>query len=215
LKNEEFLQRIRATLETCIEVLNHFKAPYIMIGGVARALLTEPRATDDVDVSVWLEDDDQIPELVAAFAAKGIKPSEKGYLKFAVFNRVLFLVDTQSNVEIDIGLAVMPFEEQAIKNPVKISLGGGKLKTYVPSAENFIVMKAIANRLKDHADIDSVLSHQSNLDAAHIRRWTREYARLMDSPDIAAKVEELLIKHGYGKNSKKNKPGLTRRRRKK
>ena len=45
---------VEQALAACVHALDEFGAPYAVIGGVAAGLLTQPRATRDVDVSLWL-----------------------------------------------------------------------------------------------------------------------------------------------------------------
>lgn len=44
------------TLEVVSRWLNQNLIPHSIIGGVAVSLLTEPRATNDIDLTVWCDD---------------------------------------------------------------------------------------------------------------------------------------------------------------
>ncbi len=55
-------------------------------------------------------------------------------------------------------------------------------------------MKAVAGRLIDLADIDTILDMHPDVDRAHVRRAVLEFAELLERPELVEKVEELLSK---------------------
>jgi predicted nucleotidyltransferase len=67
----------------------------------------------------------------------------------------------------------------------------GSLKLKVATPEDLIIMKAVAQRPRDIADIESILNAERGLDLARIRRWTQEFASVLGMPEIHEGVERL------------------------
>ncbi len=55
-----------------------------------------------------------------------------------------------------------------------------------------IIMKTVANRDKDWIDISSLLQLHLDLDEKRIRYWTKEFADVLDRPEVFEKVDSLL-----------------------
>lgn len=53
-------------------------------------------------------------------------------------------------------------------------------------------MKSVAHRLQDMADIDMVLDCNPGLNTKRIRRWVKEFARVLEIPEILKDLEKLL-----------------------
>ena len=66
------------------------------------------------------------------------------------------------------------------------------IKLRIARPEDLIVMKAVASRAKDLADIGSILSFHPKLDFAQVRRWVQEFADALESPELAANLERIL-----------------------
>jgi len=87
-------------------------------------------------------------------------------------------------------LGFLPFEQEAIARAITVDAGGVSLP--LPTAEDLIVMKAVAHRARDLADIESILDAQPNLDLPRVRRWVRAFASTLDQPELARDVEKIL-----------------------
>jgi hypothetical protein len=70
----------------------------------------------------------------------------------------------------------------------------GGLTVPLPTPEDLIVMKAVAHRPRDLADIEGILAATGNLNLRHIRRWVREFAHAVGSPEMLSDLEGLLRK---------------------
>ena len=53
-------------------------------------------------------------------------------------------------------------------------------------------MKAIAHRPRDIADIESILEAHPRIDEKRIRDLVREFAAVLETPDLATDLERLL-----------------------
>jgi len=186
------LDPVRAALAAIVRSLNEHGAPYMVIGGVAIGQLTEPRATRDVDISLWLDDDAKLPRLLDILARHGLTPRVAKAIEFATANRILLLIHTASRVGVDVALAVTPYEEEAIRNAHSVDYEEHGLALPLPRPEDLVVMKAVAHRDQDLADIAKVLAFFPELDVSYVRRRAREFADAIGDPEVLSELERVL-----------------------
>ena len=80
------------------------------------------------------------------------------------------------------------FEDSAIQRATYHSYSPDiSLKTC--SAEDLIVFKTFANRTKDWADVESVVTRQSDLEWKYIFEQLKPLADLKDAPEIVDRLE--------------------------
>jgi predicted nucleotidyltransferase len=135
--------------------------PAAVIGGVAVSLLGRPRVTKDVDLVVALGSDAELPRLLALGKQHGITPRTADAVDFAKVSRVLLLTHEPSGIQIDLSLASLPFELEVIERAVERTIRG--VAFHIATAEDLIVMKAIALRPRDIADIEALLDTHPDL----------------------------------------------------
>lgn len=173
-------------LETALlEVVDHLqrhRIPFMVIGGAAINLWGNTRSTKDVDVSVWVADDDLekcVHSMVAVFPARIANPVE-----FARTRRIL-LLQTPAGIDVDISLALLPFEQEAIRRaPVKL-LHGREVK--VGSVTDLVILKAIAGRPQDEIDLQFLISrYGSEIDRKTLDRKIGELAQALSRPELEA-----------------------------
>ncbi len=160
-----------------------------IIGGVAASMLGRPRLTRDVD-AVILADELGWDKAIESARSYQIAPRIDEPLEFATRTRVLLLRHVPTGVDIDVSLGALPFEREMIERSSMADLGPIQLR--LPAAEDLIVMKALARRPRDIADIESILDAHQDLDLAHIRRWLREFSSVLEMPEIQEGFERLL-----------------------
>ena len=90
----------------------------------------------------------------------------------------------------DVSCGALPFEEEVIARATRVDVGG--LVVPLATPEDLIVMKAIAHRGRDMADIEAILDAQPKLDVNRVRRWVGEFAAVLEMPEIADDLEKLL-----------------------
>jgi hypothetical protein len=180
-----------AALRSLFQWLEEMQTPYSIIGGLAVSLLSTPRVTLDVDVVVWLGD--QSGEAFLHAGEKyGVVPRINAALDFARRSRVLLLQHPASGLKIDISLAALPFEQELIGRSTKQQVGSLTLR--VPTPEDLIITKAIANRPRDIADIEAILNAHPQLERERIRYWVKEFAELLEMPELLTGLEQLFHK---------------------
>src|SRR5262249_52304040 len=137
----------------------------------------------------------------------GFAPRINDALEFAQRSRVLLLQHLPSRLSIDISLGLLTFEREMIDRAKTFKIGDLSLK--LPTPEDLIITKAVAQRPKDIADIDSIINIETDLDLERIKYWTKEFADALDLPEIHKNLVQLLQKKkSFGKKLKsKNKKG--------
>ena len=182
-------QNFTEALRALTDCLGESQVPYVIIGGVAVSFVAQPRATQDIDSVVWL-DHEEWPKLVVSAARPGLTPRIDDALEFAAQSRVLLLRHDPTQVEIDLSFGATPFEREMIDRAN--SIDAGRITIRIPAPEDLVIMKAIAGRKKDYLDIASILEVRENLDLERIRYWVREFAEVLETPEMVDSLERLL-----------------------
>jgi hypothetical protein len=179
----------------------------MIIGGVAASLLGRPRATKDVDALLWAKDMNDWKHLIESSRRHGFEPRIDDPVSFAQRSRVLLLRHAPSGIDIDVALGALPFEEEAVAQAIDAPLG--ELVIPVPRPDDLVIMKALAHRPRDVADIEAVLEAHPEIDRARVRACVREFAALLDSPELLSDLEMILKRvPGKAKPRKKRQPKL-------
>jgi len=180
---------LAAPLKDLMRWLVNERIPGAIIGGVAASIRGRPRLTDDVD-AVILADDVGWERVVSSASPYGIVPRIDGVLDFAARSRVLLLRHEPSGVDLDVSLGALPFEREVIERSSIEKVG--RLRLRLSSAEDVVIMKALARRPRDIADIEGILDVQRDLDLDRIRHYLREFSSLLEMPEIQEDFERLL-----------------------
>ncbi len=162
--------------------------PFCFIGGIALQRWGEPRLTVDVDLSLFTGYGKE-EQFIDAFLKK-YEPRIEDAREFAIQNRVI-LIKSERDIPVDIVLAGLPFEEQAVSRATDFSfLRSVTLRTC--SAEDLIIYKAFADRNRDWADIEGILVRQKGkLEWSHIEKYLLPLSELKEIPHIISKLNDL------------------------
>jgi hypothetical protein len=178
-----------APLQALQNLLLAFNNQGVIIGGIAASLLGTPRLTVDLD-AVFLLDYDDLPRLLAEAEKQGIEPRTADPIAFALRSRVLLLRHTMSGTDIDLSLGILPFEIEMVERSAVIDLGVIQLR--LPTPEDLIIMKAVAQRPKDLADIQAIAASHPDLDRERIQYWVEQFGQALDLPDLWKTISGLL-----------------------
>jgi len=189
MKLDESLEPFRAAIESLNRLLEKHNQRGIIIGGVAVGLLGKPRFTADVDALFLLSTQD-IPQFLELARSENISPREENAEEFAKKSRVLLLRHSPSNTDIDISMGIMLFEEEMVERGSIKSFAN--LSARLPTPEDLIIMKAVAHRLKDLEDIRTIVDNNPNLDFARIEHWVKEFANVLEMPELWGQIEAIL-----------------------
>ncbi len=160
-----------------------------VIGGVAASFLGRPRVTRDIDALISL-DEKRWKVFLSAGAQFGFIPRRRDTLRLAREMRVLMVHHEPSGIDTDIVLGSLPFEQETVARAVPVTVGDVSIP--LPTAEDLIIMKAVAHRPRDLADIESIIDTQPGLDLRRVRRWVRNFSSALEMPEILRDLETIL-----------------------
>lgn len=171
---------LERTLLQIASFLEEHSVPYMVIGGIANLVWGLPRATIDVDVTVWVAEDD-IPGLLSSIADQ-FKILVKDPLQFIQQTRVL-PVQVPDGFRADIIFALLPYEQSAIERSVGQVIHG--VQVQICSPEDLIIHKIISERPQDLQDVKGIV-HQvgSRLDRGYLDPFVHGLASDLERPEI-------------------------------
>ena len=187
--NAELPESLLAALGALVDSLREADVSVIIIGGVAASVLGRPRLTRDIDALADVPDDEW-SRVVDAATAFGIMPRIGAALEFAARSRVLLLRHEASQIDIDLIVATLPFERDAVAAGQSRSLGSIEIR--LPRVEDLLIMKAIAHRPRDLLDIEGLLQAHPEVDLERARHWIGEFAHAAVQPELIADFERLV-----------------------
>ena len=182
---------LQNSLKALLDFLSDANVKNLIIGGIAASLIGKARFTADIDGLIFLPRDD-IENFLKKAAKYGLSPRIKNVIEFAQRNRVILLKHEAGGTDIDLSLGCLPFEVEAL-NRGKLFKAGG-LTFRLPTPEDLIIMKAVAHRPIDLEDIRSILDANPNLDFKRIKYWVKEFAKVLEMPEMFGDMKKLLPK---------------------
>jgi len=182
------MNRQESALVQVARLLEDGGVPYMIIGGMANAIWGVPRATLDVDVTVWTGSSDPTA-LIALFDGPfRIRPADP--VSFVLDTRVL-PVETLEGVRVDVVLGLLPFEEEAIRRSVLREVGDWHARFC--TAEDLVLLKILSERPRDLDDVRAIIGRQAAfLDRAYLDPRVRELSDLLERPEIEQNYRQWL-----------------------
>lgn len=167
-------------LVTCVGLLESKSVPYMVVGGLAVAVWGEPRATLDIDITVWVPED-RIPEVVGWFAAGYALPVSEP-VEFVRRTRVLPL-RTPEGGRVDLIFGMLPLEEEAIRRARTLPVAGREIRFITP--EDLILQKIVSNRDRDQLDVTRVAERsRARLDRGYLDPRVKALSESLEDPEI-------------------------------
>jgi len=156
---------VASVVERLRVVLEGSGAPYAFGGAIALAAWSEPRATADVDVILWVDPDD-VDQAIALVQSAGVD-LDAATARAQARDRGMF-VGRVGVTRVDVFVPSIPFYEEAARRRVRTVIGGGE--TWVHSAEVLAVFKMLFFRPKDLIDVERMLTVRgASFDRAFVR----------------------------------------------
>jgi len=172
------------------EALDEIGAPAMIIGGMAVIAHGIPRLTRDIDATVWGEGLD-VDRVLERLAAHQILPRISDAASFARQHQVFLLRHGPSGTPIDLTLAWLPFEEEALARATQEPFAD--LSIRVVRAEDLIVFKAVAWREQDRADVERLLlRYGKSINLDRVRDLVRQFAEALEEPDRIEAFDRIL-----------------------
>ncbi|MEW6544050.1 MAG: nucleotidyltransferase [Nitrospirota bacterium] len=159
------------TLKEVVRALNEWRTDYALAGGLAYSALVEPRATTDVDVLILLEatNSDQIARLFSGVFDSVVPHQAPMLFKGGSIWRVIGIKD-EREVIVDLLLAHSAFHRQALARKRTVDFEG--LALPIVTLEDLILLKAMAGRLQDLADIERICQRPDlQVDWSYVEVW--------------------------------------------
>lgn len=162
----------RMLLET-VSVIERLGIPYAVMGGFAARAWGLPRPTFDADIAIAVDAEGlqglfdaleqvgfEVPpehrtgflDVVAGFQ----KAKVNRFLDRHVWNTDLFVVNGE-------------FLESAVARARRTTIGPSRVRVMAP--EDIILLKLIASRRKDLADVEEIVALCRDLDVSYLRGW--------------------------------------------
>lgn len=188
-KPPAFLGGLTAALGAVSAWLSDAGVRFAVIGGVAASLHGRPRVTKDVDV-VAIADDADWASLMESARAHGLAPRIDDALAFAKQTRVLLLRHEPTRIEVDLSFGMLPFELEVVQRAELREVN--RIRFPLATPEDIIVMKALALRPRDVADIEGIVETVGALDLERIRATVSQLSAALEGVDHVARLEEIL-----------------------
>jgi hypothetical protein len=181
-------------LDALRQALDETTRPSMVIGGVAVIALGIPRFTADIDATIAGADLD-LTRLAEVLAGHGIRPRIPDAVAFARSSQVFLGVHEASGTPVDLSLAWLPFEAEALGASVPCDYAGVAIR--VPRAEDLLIYKIIALRARDIEDAEGLLLlHGGTMNLGRVRETVRQFAAVLDDSERPQVLEGLLRKAG-------------------
>lgn len=162
----------------------------MIIGGIAVIAHGVPRLTVDADATVWGEQID-LDDLVQILGQHQIVPRIPDALNFARQRQVLLLQHDPSGTPIEVSIAWLPFEKEALEKATIIQFAGVEIP--VAAAEDLVIYKALAWRDKDRFDIERlIVLHGHTMDLERIRSFVEQFAKILEDPQRIQEFSQLV-----------------------
>jgi predicted nucleotidyltransferase len=180
---------LERALADAIDVLDHARLRYAIVGGLAVGAWGVSRSTRDVDLYVELPAGCR-QDLAQSLTAKGfmVPAMDEDLRKFGVFRS-----RSSDGVFVDMFDAVGPLGEQLLAHRREISVFGRRL--WVTAPEELFLLKAFSDRKRDFEDLVSLASlPRLRIDFAYVREWAKRLDSSLGSSEVSDRVEASLVR---------------------
>jgi len=162
---------------------------YCFIGGIALQRWGQPRLTNDIDLTIlagFSDEADYVDALLERYDARIPEGRD-----FALQHRVL-LLQSRDGIPIDVALGGIDFEQRAVSRATRFEFVPG-VSLLTCSAEDLIVLKAFANRPRDWADVETIVTRQQNrLDSDYLFGQLEPLCQIKGAPEIVDQLRRLM-----------------------
>ena len=158
----------------------------MVFGGIANSIYGNPRLTFDIDIKFMLKEEEDLSVFIEDLKEVG---------KIVPANPITFALETNvipidiHNVRIDLVVAELPFEKEAIRRSRSIDFFEHKIQVCTP--EDMIIQKAVSVREKDWADIQYIIENRGNdLDWTYLLKHCHDLSEFLDDRNIIDRIKK-------------------------
>jgi len=181
---------LAATIAALARALSDVGCPHMIVGGVAVIARGVPRLTRDVDAVVWADGLD-LEFLIDTLRRHQIEGRVANPVQVATETQVVFLEHRPTKTPLEILLAWLPFELEAMNRAESLKLGSATAP--VALAEDLVVYKAAAWHARDRDDVERLLVlHGDRMDLDRVRGLVAEFAEALEQPERVAEFEAVV-----------------------
>lgn len=160
------------TLTTLLAEFARRQVEYALAGVWAFSALVEPRATVDIDLLVLVDQptQDAVRDLLSpVFASIVVHPDPMKFRDIAIWRAVG--IKRGQEVVVDLLLAQSAYLRTALARRQLVSFGDTPIS--ILALEDLILLKLMAGRLQDRADLEKIESRRGELqvDWEYVTRW--------------------------------------------
>jgi hypothetical protein len=175
--------------------LDRLGRPWMIIGGIAAIAHGVPRTTLDADATIFGPGLAAV-DVLDALLLEGIVPRIPDAAQFAGRSHVLLVQHQASGVPIDISLAWLPFEDEALARAVRRDFAGASLPFVEP--EDLLIYKLVAARPRDLEDAERlVVLHGERMDFARVANTIGAFCNVLEDTSRLDLLAKLLKRTGY------------------
>lgn len=149
------------------ECLDEDGIPYAIGGALALGVWGAPRATKDVDLSVFVTRE-ELPRVIDALERSGVMLSREQAARDV--DRIGLAKGRLGTVVIDVFLSEHPQYAEMGRRARRVVDPTGWTASFI-SPEDLCIHKLVFGRHKDLADLENLFAVRPDLDAEYIRRW--------------------------------------------
>lgn len=166
-----FAEQLRAVARS----LSDLGAEYMLIGGLAVGIWSEPRATKGADLSVHvLAATERVRDAITRAGLEVVAGDLTRALERGEAVRLKRAGRSAEPIVLDLLFAITAFEIDALRRRRNVTVFGVELPVATP--EDLFVFKLIAGRPHDLADAAVLLElHGKDFDVERVQRWCREF----------------------------------------
>ena len=182
------MKELSDALNEFARLFDSLSVEYAVMGGIAVRAHGIPRPTQDVDFTAAIPRE-RLRELFDAASRLGYSIPEEfaSGLVDQVAGMPLVRVRRYAEgrgIDVDVFLAESPFQRQLLARARLEQIDDTPLRVVTP--EDLILLKLLARRPRDLADVGDILFTQGQLDEAYLRQWAKELGVLTDLENALA-----------------------------
>lgn len=178
--------RLWPTLADAVGMLERRSIRSAVIGGLAVSLRGLPRMTVDVDLVIQADVEDGL-RLARDLPSTPFMPLFDGVEEVVASAFILPIRHRLTGVRVDLAIGMSGFEREAVSRATPVAVGAASIP--VVCVEDLLVMKALAGRPQDEADIQGLVDVQRDaIDWERCLATARSLGKAIDI-DIAGRLE--------------------------